>query len=38
MIAAAAGTASARDLLDPDVVAFLNEHPAIWRLLQVKLS
>lgn len=37
MIAAAAGAASARDLLDPDVVAFLNENPAIWGLLQVKL-
>ena len=37
MVAAANGNASARDLLDPDVGAFLNKYPSVWGLLQVRL-
>lgn len=37
MVAAANGNASARDLLDPDVQAFLKKYPGVWGLLQVKL-
>jgi len=37
MVAAAQGKAAARDLLHPEVVSFLDEHPAVWGLLQVKL-
>lgn len=37
MVAAANGNAKARDLLDPDVGAFLSKYPDVWALLQVRL-
>ena len=37
MTKAAQGSAAARDLLDPEVVTFLDKYPTVWDLLKVKL-
>ena len=37
MIDASNGRARAKDLQDPNVIAFLDEHPAVWAMLKVGL-
>lgn len=37
MIDASNGRARAKDLQDPSVLAFLNDHPAVWAMLKVGL-